>query len=74
MAAHVLRDFVQAQRVAAGEPALSPEDQAHLIKMVRNMTPREVSGYPQAHMDEAALSKLNAELAQLPTQVASSGG
>ena len=63
--ADVLRSFVQQQIVAAGKPAPSAEEEAHLIKMVHNMTPRQVARFPQAHMNAEALNRLNTLLAQV---------
>jgi hypothetical protein len=65
-AAGVLRSFVQQQRVAAGKPELTAEQQTHMVQMIQNMTPREVARFPQVHLDDAGLSKLNALLAQIP--------
>lgn len=75
VAAQIVKAFVQKQRVAAGKPELTPEQQSRLIGVVGDMTPREVSKFPQVHMNAAALNELNMLLAQIPvpTEHASAG-
>ena len=71
-AAEVVKTFVRERRAASGKPDLTAEQQARLIARVRFLTPREVSQFPQANMDDAALAVLAARLAQIPASASAS--
>ena len=45
-AADVVRAFFRKRRAAAGKPDPSPDEEAHTIELIRDMTPREVSRIP----------------------------
>jgi hypothetical protein len=72
-AAQVLQAFVQQKRVEAGKPALTTEQEMHMVQMIENMTPRQVAKFPQVHLDDAGLDQLNALLAQIPAGSTSNG-
>ena len=73
-AAEVVRSFVQKMRVAAGKPQLTADQEARLIGVVSEMTPREVAKFPQIHLDGAALAQLDALLAQVSGPATASTG
>jgi hypothetical protein len=62
----LVREFFRKRRLAAGEAAQTPDEEAQSAQLIADMTPREVSQYPQAHLDDAALAELDAELAKVP--------
>lgn len=62
----VVGQFFDSRRVAAGQPEMSPEESAGLMDMIGDLSPRELSNFPQANLDEEALEQLNALLAAIP--------
>lgn len=67
----VVGAFFERRRVAAGQPKMTDEEGAGLMQMIGDLTPRELSNFPQANMDEEALEELNAALAAIPATPAS---
>lgn len=65
-AREVIGAFFEKRRIAANQPAMSEEESAGLMQMIGDLTPRELSNFPQANLDDAALEELNQALAALP--------
>lgn len=65
-AAAVVAAFFEKRRIAAGQPKMSDEESAGLMQMIGDLTPRELSNFPQANLDEEALEELNQALAAVP--------
>lgn len=64
----VVGDFFEKRRIAAGAPPMTPEESAGLAQMIAGLSPRQLAEFPQANLDDAALTELNALLAAIPAQ------
>ncbi|GAA0217060.1 hypothetical protein QOZ96_002597 [Brevundimonas nasdae] len=62
----VLGDFFEKRRIAAGAPAMTPEESAGLAEMIGGLSPRQLAEFPQANLDDAALAELDALLRAVP--------
>jgi len=66
----VVGQFFEKRRIAAGAPPMTPEESAGLAEMIAGLTPRQLAEFPQANLDDAALTELNALLAAIPSEPA----
>jgi len=64
----VVGQFFEKRRIAAGAPPMTPEESAGLAEMIAGLTPRQLAEFPQANLDDAALTELNALLAAIPAE------
>ena len=64
----VVGEFFEKRRIAAGAPPMTPEESAGLAQMIAGLSPRQLAEFPQANLDDAALTELNALLAAIPAQ------
>ncbi|GAW40954.1 hypothetical protein SH203_01357 [Brevundimonas sp. SH203] len=66
----VVGAFFEKRRIAAGAPAMTPEESAGLAEMIGGLSPRQLAEFPQANLDDAAVAELDALLRAIPAQPA----
>lgn len=64
-------EFFRKRGEAAGQPEVSPEEQANIAQVIKDFTPRELATFPQANLDEEGLKTLAAALAKVPAPASS---
>ena len=62
----VFGEFFRKRGEAAGQPEASPEEQANTAQIIKNFTPRQLTAFPQANLDEEGLKALGDALAKVP--------